>query len=1149
MLKFTQKNLGKGYISTTLAIQNFLEDEIDIGLYQEPYYWSDSMFISKGFTAFKSKYLPRENQKNEKETRKYKAITLIRTGINARMSFRDESMIIMTVPTENGPIEITNVYFRPCADITGHLQFLENRLKLSKDIRMLIGGDFNSKSTLWGNKENETKGDMVIELLVANNLHIANDGILPTYESANGISFVDLTIVTMNLKNFLVNWVVEPELDFSDHRGINYQLQADVTIRPPKLVLYTSMSTYQKLEKKCRKWKTAACNTPEELDKYYEDLLSMVQSCMKWKEKVIQDYKSFPWWTGAIRSKRNQVRALRRRFQKIKSTVDLVLRNKLKDEYKVQKKELSKMIRKGKMNSWRDFVGRHDERWGRAFKTVFHKKNIAPVFCENPLSTLRELFPERITNSWNVSLKSQLMDHIPINKEEVNFALHDAKSGKAPGEDGLPAHIWGKVAFYNEDILIKLFNDILRICHIPVLWKNSVIILIPKPGRDPSQEGAYRPISLLSTVSKLFEKILLRRINYHIKGQLDPRQFGFKEGVSTIDALERLFFHHRSTRLYYNQPVTVQYGCLFLDIKGAFNNFDPLYCLQQLDRVGNPRNLTELICKYFQGRKLKFQDVQLKNENGAPQGSCLGPLLWNMNVEGLLNILKDQKDILVQAFADDLVIYVKNELIVNVNSMFLRICDILRSWANQAGVQFAYDKCVYLSSTPRVIIHLDGHKIKRVPNVKYLGIILNQSFTPKDHIEELRSKSKKLSLKLGQMYGRDWGISDHRAKEIYSLVIEPSLTYGCSAWYSGTHQSMDSNLISAQRTPLLKLTNCFRTVASASLQILAGVVPLPLRIWEINERRRLLRTGRYDIPRYTSYHPSLHPITRIEGDPDYEIDNIFTDGSRNEIGSGASMVIFQKGKVITELLSKLDHRVNNYLAEIEGIRLALFKMKKKKKNYIIYTDSLSAVQSLTGYKKKHECVCNLLEFAVINEIKIRIGWVKAHNGDPGNEAADEAAKRAVFLGKLRHVKPAKSHVKQKVRIQTLNLWLDYWRLHKNGRVLFRYFRRPSTNALFNNFYCNMFNTNHGYFPAYFLRFNLREIHCICASPDEEADAEHYFSNCNGLLAYAYDFQRATDWATKRRLMIEVGKILEQRFSSRLKPVANQTLNTERGNNH
>ena len=114
--------------------------------------------------------------------------------------------------------------------------------------------------------------------------------------------------------------------------------------------------------------------------------------------------------------------------------------------------------------------------------------------------------------------------------------------GKAPGLIGIPNRALKHPPMWAVLLLVHVFNAILRIHHFPPVWKHARVISIVKPGRDPAQPVSYRPISLLDTIGKLFEKILLTRIMHQVGecGLLRDEQFGFRPGFGTSLQLVQL---------------------------------------------------------------------------------------------------------------------------------------------------------------------------------------------------------------------------------------------------------------------------------------------------------------------------------------------------------------------------------------------------------------------------------------------------------------------------------------------------------------------------------------------------------------------------------------------------------------------------------
>jgi hypothetical protein len=172
----------------------------------------------------------------------------------------------------------------------------------------------------------------------------------------------------------------------------------------------------------------------------------------------------------------------------------------------------------------------------------------------------------------NVGLRSYFMAPASepklTNTEEVQEAIRGIKVRKAPGPNGIPNRALKHLPQRAVNLLVLIFNAILLIHYFPTAWKHACVISILKPGKDPALPSSYRPISLLDTIGKLFEKILLARILYevNVRGQMRDGQFGFRPKHSTSLQLARLV--ERIARNFGKKRLT---GAVFLDVAKAID--------------------------------------------------------------------------------------------------------------------------------------------------------------------------------------------------------------------------------------------------------------------------------------------------------------------------------------------------------------------------------------------------------------------------------------------------------------------------------------------------------------------------------------------------------------------------------------------------
>jgi hypothetical protein len=145
-----------------------------------------------------------------------------------------------------------------------------------------------------------------------------------------------------------------------------------------------------------------------------------------------------------------------------------------------------------------------------------------------------------------------------------------------------------------------VFNAVLRRQYFPPVWKQAHVLPILKPGKDPTQPSSYRPISLLHTVGKLFEKILLTRVLREVKerGLLRDEQFGFRPKRSTTLQLARLV--EIVNRNFDERRLT---GAVFLDLAKAFDTVWVKGLLYKLTILNFPTYFIKIISSYLGGRR------------------------------------------------------------------------------------------------------------------------------------------------------------------------------------------------------------------------------------------------------------------------------------------------------------------------------------------------------------------------------------------------------------------------------------------------------------------------------------------------------------------------------------------------------------------
>ena len=178
--------------------------------------------------------------------------------------------------------------------------------------------------------------------------------------------------------------------------------------------------------------------------------------------------------------------------------------------------------------------------------------------------------------------------------------------------------------------LAKIFNASLKIGYFPQAWKSAKVTMVPKPGKDKNEAKNWRPISLLSCLGKLFERIVTNRLTGYLEmnNLLSPFQSGFRKGRMTSEQLFRLA--EDSYRSKKRKGVT---SAIFLDAEAAFDQAWHNAIRYKVKEMKVPHRLVRLVSSFLKERSLtvnvgdKISNKVVMNA-GTPQGSCLSPLLY-----------------------------------------------------------------------------------------------------------------------------------------------------------------------------------------------------------------------------------------------------------------------------------------------------------------------------------------------------------------------------------------------------------------------------------------------------------------------------------------------------------------------------------------
>lgn len=392
----------------------------------------------------------------------------------------------------------------------------------------------------------------------------------------------------------------------------------------------------------------------------------------------------------------------------------------------------------------------------------------ASVFKEEPQGPLRK------ECYGTVSGMSQI-GNIQVNDQDVFLLLNDLNIYKSHGPDEIHPSILKELCGNRlfTSAVTKLYKCCAKYGKIPETWKQAVVIPLFKKGSKLNVNN-YRPVSLTCILCKVYEKLLRKHILQHVSEQVSSSQHGFVQGKSclsnlleTVEAVANYLDSGRDADIVY------------LDFCKAFDSVPHSRLLVKLQSFGITGNTLAIIKDFLSNRwmTIKVGDSYSERKrvvSGVPQGSVIGPLLFVL----FINDLPDSVKSFARLYADDL------KLVGDANSSEILENDLksLSIWESDWGMNFNPEKCSVIhigKDNPRKDYYFNGNVLNTVENEKDLGVLLTESFTWNEQIQECIGKAKQMtSWILRNILSRDADV----LLPIYKSLIRPHLEYCVQVW-------------------------------------------------------------------------------------------------------------------------------------------------------------------------------------------------------------------------------------------------------------------------------------------------------------------------------------------------------------------------------
>lgn len=752
---------------------------------------------------------------------------IIRNNINYEINniFDNLNLEIIALDifiNSNKKITFISWYLPPNSDFPDAEFF--NKLNQLKSF--ILCGDLNSKSKLWFSKDTNKNGKLLEEEILKNNFTVIHNR-KPTFYSlnANKYEVLDIILTSANINDKVKNLnVISNELS-SDHFVMKFDLKIDnhAKRRDNTMIRKTDWNKFNITAEHLFSVETEEDHDLSLLNiKFQEILDSSLKEATTVKIKKVNNINLPNYIMDLIRSKSTERKLYNKTKSQERKTKYNLLSKIVKDEIRAYKKYLfdkkccnllnSKL---GESRFWKNLKEFEENNLQVVNIPYLINENQAKIFndkekCDLFANKLEKTFQPYDEVIFNSNYKEKVERFVKSNDlfvygnenntdfnyenefniDELNNELKNLKKYASPGNDNVSNRVLINLGEHGKLHLLRIINYSFSNNSILDDWKIAKVKMIPKKPNDPHNINNYRPISLTSSIIKIIERMIKKRLVKYLddKKLIIQNQSGFRKNRSTID---NIFYFKQKCLEAFNKKHKVC-GVVF-DIEKAFDKIWHEGLLYKMYEIKIPPKIGLWIENFLDKRRffVYINDKVSTERNiltGVPQGSVLSPILFQIFINDIpIKVEKyDQHNSLL--FADDLFSFYSDKNINRIQLIMQKYLDSLEEWFLKWRLKTAGNKCSYNiyqktgKSKINLTLKIFGENIPREEHPKYLGIYLDSNLNFNYHIEYVRKLCIKKMNILKVLKYKKYELPIKTKVIIYYTLIRSVIEYGGPLW-------------------------------------------------------------------------------------------------------------------------------------------------------------------------------------------------------------------------------------------------------------------------------------------------------------------------------------------------------------------------------